>query len=154
MARLVIGVIVGIALSIVSVAMFSMWTLRLNKGTLLTMVILFGSNFDYDILTTLLKADFGALIFLPPALLSWLFVGYVSGTIAKGATRGIMAGLLVLVVDLLVYILLSVIAAVDLMAMFQGSQLIYTLGGILTGVIGGIIGGFLGGIVSGPYEEF
>ena len=157
MARLVIGIIVGIAISLVSVSMFSLWTLRISKNILQTMVILFGSNFSYNILGSvgkIVKMDIIGFLFLPPVLLSWLLVGYVSGGIAKGVKRGIMAGLLVLVVDLLVWILLSVVTGADLMAMFQGNQLFVTLGGIGTGAIGGVLGGLLGGLTSGKYEEF
>jgi ABC-type dipeptide/oligopeptide/nickel transport system permease subunit len=49
--------------------------------------------------------------------------------------------------------LLSVISGEDLMALFQGTQLSVTIGGILTAFIGAIIGGSLGGFISGPYEE-
>ena len=40
------------------------------------------------------------------------------------------------------------------MALFQGTQLIETLGGIISAIIGGFIGGLVGGLISGPYEEF
>ncbi|MBA7572529.1 hypothetical protein ES708_14312 [subsurface metagenome] len=49
--------------------------------------------------------------------------------------------------------LLSVISGEDLMALFQGTQLSVTIGGMLTAIIGSIIGGLIGGVISGPYEE-
>ena len=40
------------------------------------------------------------------------------------------------------------------MALFQGTQLTETLGGIISAIVGVLLGGSVGGLVSGPYEEF
>jgi hypothetical protein len=92
--------------------------------------------------------------FLAPQLLSWIFIGYISGTIAKGLKRGFLTSLIVIIVVLLMWILLSIISGEDLMALFEGLQLIATVGGIISALLGGIAGGVAGGFISGPYEEF
>ena len=83
-----------------------------------------------------------------------IFIGYLTGSIAKGLRRGIIASSLVVIVVLLIWILLSIFSGQDLMALFQGTQLTETLGGIFSAFIGVLIGGVVGGLVSGPYEEF
>ncbi len=161
MARLGIGVAVGIALSIISVALFTAWGTMRNvtramelASTIEGITLLLSLNFEYRVTDALGPSGFNIYLLFAPTLLGWLLVGYVSGTIAKGAKRGLMAGALVVVIDLLVWILLSVISGEDLMALFQGAQLISTLGGILGGLGGAVATGLIGGIISGPYEEF
>ncbi len=154
MARLVIGIIVGVALSLVCTALFSMWQIRLSSNILTTIGILLGANFEFNMIDFITGGDYTHIALLQPAVVAWLVVGYIGGSIAKGAKRGLMTGLLVLAIVLLVWILLNVLSGEDLLGLFTGSQLMVTLGGIVTGAVGGVVGGLLGGISSGPYEEF
>ena len=57
-------------------------------------------------------------------------------------------------VNILLWIIFSIVSGEDLMALFQGTQLSETLGGIISGLLGAFIGGSIGGLISGPYEEF
>ena len=157
--RLIFGIVIGIVLSFVSVFFFNMESIinqiQIYAGSdiLRAITLLIGANFKFDIIAYFS----GALTvtgFLAPQLLAWLFIGYVSGTIAKGLRRGIIISLLIVIIDLLIWIILSIISGEDLMALFQGVQLSETLGGIISGFLGAFIGGILGGLISGPYEEF
>jgi hypothetical protein len=156
--RLVIGIIVGIIFSFFTVYFFNMGTIilqiqiYLQTDILKVVVLQIGANFKFDLLAfftgTPNIADFFA-----PQLLASIFIGFLSGTISKGLKRGLIASSLVIIIDFLVWMLLSVISGEDLMALFQGAQLSGTIGGILSAILGAIIGGLIGGVVSGPYEE-
>ncbi|MHA1931784.1 MAG: hypothetical protein ACW96X_04535 [Promethearchaeota archaeon] len=120
-----------------------------NSNLLKAIALLLGANFKFDIFAFFS----GSSAFLVAQLLAWLFIGYISGTIAKGLRRGIIASLLVVVIDILLWIILNIVSGEDLMALFTGLQLSETLGGIISALLGTFIGGLLGGIISGPYEE-
>ncbi|TFF95517.1 MAG: hypothetical protein EU544_02585 [Promethearchaeota archaeon] len=160
MARLVIGIIIGTVLSLVSISMFYLWIPLLTaidmmqSDPILGLVLLLMLNFSFDALDLFMGFSMEKLLLYSPLLAAWIITGYVSGTIAKGAKRGLIAGILVVVINLLLWILFSVFAAIDLMSLFQGPALMTTLGGIIGAVIGGVVGGLVGGAVAGPYEEF
>lgn len=124
-----------------------------ESNTIKAAALLVGANFNFDMISFFTGTP-TVLGFFAPELLAWIFIGFISGTISKGLRRGIIAGLLVVVIALLIWILLSIISGEDLMALFQGNQLIETLGGIFSAILGALIGGLFGGLVSGPYEEF
>ena len=156
--RLIFGIIVGIVLSFFTVFFFNMMSIlnniKLYAGDSLirTITLLIGSNFDFDMIS-FFYTEPSIIGFFAPELLAWIFIGYVSGSIAKGLRRGIIASLIVVVLVLLIWIVASIFSGEDLMTLFQ-AQLIETLGGILSGFAGALIGGLLGGVISGPYEEF
>jgi hypothetical protein len=157
--RLIIGIIVGICFSFVTVFFFNMEDvliriqLYLGSDALRVVILMIGANFEFDLISFLTGTP-NIIEFFAPQLLASIFIGYLSGTIAKGVKRGLTAGTLVIVIDFLIWMLLSVVAGEDLMALFQGAQLISTVGGILSAIIGSILGGFLGGLIAGPYEEY
>jgi hypothetical protein len=152
--RLVLGVIVGIIFSFFTVYFFNMEYIEIiyvQTDILKVIVIQLGANFKFDLIAfftgTLNIVDFA------PQLLASIFIGFLSGSISKGLKRGLIASSLVIIIDFLIWMLLSVISGEDLMALFQGAQLSGTIGGILSAILGAIIGGLIGGIVSGPYED-
>jgi len=157
--RLVIGIIVGIVLSFFTVFFFNMMVIlnqiKLYAGTnvLRTLALLIGSNFNFDMISFITGSP-SILGFFAPEILAWIFIGFISGAIAKGLRRGVIVSALVVIVVLLIWIILSIISGEDLMALFQGTQLTETLGGIISALIGVLIGGVIGGLISGPYEEF
>lgn len=154
--RLIFGILIGTILSFLSVFFFNMETIfnhiedTVDSNLLKAIALLLGANFKFDVLAFLS----GSSEFLVAQLLAWLFIGYVSGTISKGLRRGVIAGLLVVVIDILFWIILNILSGEDLMALFQGVRLSETLGGIISALLGASIGGLIGGIISGPYEEF
>ena len=156
--RLVIGIIVGIVFSFFTVYFFNMGIIisqiriYLQTDILKVVVLQIGANFKFDLLAFFTGTP-DIVEFFAPQLLACMFIGFLSGTISKGLKRGLIASSLVIVIDFLVWMLLSVISGEDLMALFQGAQLSGTIGGILSAILGAIIGGLIGGIVSGPYEE-
>lgn len=156
--RLIIGIITGIVLSFFTVFFFNMVSMInvikvLGEDNFIkTISLLIGANFNFDMLS-FFSGTPTILGFFAPELLAWLFLGFISGSIAKGFRRGIIASLVVVVIVLLFWIVSSIFSGVDLMALFQ-DQLIETLGGIITGFAGALIGGVIGGGISGPYEEF
>ncbi|MFX1258278.1 MAG: hypothetical protein ACFFAN_10485 [Promethearchaeota archaeon] len=156
MVRLLLAVIVGIILSFVSVALFTAWeSLKEVTGSaniFSAIAKLLGTNFSFDIIS-FFGGNMNIIGFLAPPLLAWIFVGYISGTIARGPKNGAIAGLLVFIVILLTWIITTLIAGEIFLELFQGTHLIATLGGILSGIIGAILGSVLGGLVSGR-EEF
>jgi len=156
--RLIIGIIVGIILSFFTVFFFNMMVIitqiKLYSETNLIRIaaLLIGANFDFDMIS-FFTASPSILGFFAPEILAWIFMGYITGTIAKGLKRGTLASVLVVIVVLLIWIILSIVSGQDLMALFQGTQLTETLGGIFSAIAGVLIGGSVGGLVSGPYEE-
>lgn len=160
MARLSISVVVGTLISIIGVSLFTMWEEMqiiidyFGSNPIIAFAYIFEINFGFDMITYLLNADFSIFTFFSPQMVAWLFIGYVSGTIAKGIKNGFLSGLFVVIINILLWIILSIFASIDLMSLFTGGALIATLGGFLTAFIGGLGGGTLGGIVSGPSEEY
>jgi len=157
--RLVIGILVGICFSFFTAFFFNMGDvliriqLYLGSDALRVAILMIGANFEFDLISFFMGTP-NLIGFFAPQLLASLFIGYLSGTIAKGVKRGLTTGTLVIVIDFLIWMLLSVIAGEDLMALFQGAQLSATVGGILSAMIGSILGGFFGGLIAGPYEEY
>ena len=157
--RLIFGILVPILLSFFTVYFFNMEELMkiivsdlaqndVLKG--LSYVLTANFSLDPSSIFSGLDTPFGFFI---PHVVVWLFLGYICGTITKGFKRSIMGTAIVVIIDLLLWILLSVIAGVDLMSMFTGIQLSQTLLAILIAFLGAIIGGILGSLVSGPYED-
>ena len=157
--RLIIGIIVGITFSFFTVFFFNMMVIieqiKLLPGTNLITIasLLIGANFDFDIISFFSGSPY-ILGFFAPEILAWIFIGYITGTIAKGLKRGTIASALVVIVVFLIWIILSIISGQDLMDLFIGTQLTETIGGIISALVGVLIGGSVGGLVSGPYEEF
>ncbi|MFW9951443.1 MAG: hypothetical protein ACFFKA_15110 [Candidatus Thorarchaeota archaeon] len=156
--RLVLGIIIGIIFSFFTVYFFNMENIilqlqiYLQTDILKVIVIQIGANFKFDLLAFFMGTP-NIVDFFSPQLLASIFIGFLSGTISKGLKRGLIASSLVIIIDFLIWMLLSVISGEDLMALFQGAQLSGTVGGILSAILGAIIGGLLGGIISGPYED-
>jgi len=157
--RLIFGIIVGIVFSFFTVFFFNIMSIidniKIYAGDSLirTITILLGANFDFDMISFLFFEGTPSVIgFFAPELLAWIFIGYISGTIAKGLKRGIIASLIVVILVLLIFIISSIFSGVDLMALFT-EQLIETLGGIISGLVGALLGGLIGGAISGPFEE-
>ena len=156
--RLVIGIVVGIIFSFFTVYFFNMETIilqiqiYLQTDFLKVVVLQIGANFKFDLLSFFIGTP-NIVDFFAPQLLASIFIGFLSGTISKGLKRGLIASSLVIIIDFLIWMLLSVISGEDLMALFQGAQLSGTIGGILSAILGAVIGGLIGGVVSGPYEE-
>ena len=157
--RLIFGIVIGIILSFLTVFFFNMESIfnqiqiYADTDVLKAIALLIGANFKFDIIA-FFSGTWSVPGFFATQLLAWLFIGYVSGTISKGIRRGIIAGLLVVVIDVLLWIIFSIVSGEDLMALFQGTQLSETLGGIISAILGAFVGGLLGGLISGPYEEF
>ncbi|MFW9999386.1 MAG: hypothetical protein ACFE9Q_16115 [Candidatus Hodarchaeota archaeon] len=155
--RLIIGIIIGVTLSFFTAFFFNMTDIVtiISSGIngLRMVALLVGANFDFDMISFITGSP-SILGFFVPEILAWIFIGYLTGSIAKGLRRGTIASLLVVIIVLLFWIILSIISGEDLMSLFQGTQLIETLGGIISAFIGVLIGGVVGGLVSGPYEEF
>ena len=157
--RLIFGIFIGIIFSFLSVFFFNMENIfnqieiTADSNLLKAIALLIGANFRFDILA-FFSGTLTVAGFLAAPLLAWLFIGYISGSIAKGLRRGIIASLIVVVVDILLWIIFNIVSGEDLMALFQGVQLSETLGGIISALLGAFIGGSIGGLISGPYEEF
>jgi len=156
--RLLLGIVVGIVFSFFTAFFFNMEEIIIQLqlysqiDVLKFIIILIGANFKFD-LFSIFTGSSTIIAFFAPQLLASIFIGYLSGTISKGLKRGLIASFLVIIIDILIWMLLSVISGEDLMALFQGTQLSVTIGGIITALIGAIIGGLIGGVISGPYEE-
>ena len=156
--RLIIGIIVGIIFSFLSAFFFHIEEITMqiplyvNSDFLKVLILLIGVNFKFDIISSFLSSP-SILVFLSPQILSTIFIGYIAGTIVKGVKRGLIASSMIIVIDILIWMLLSVISGEDLMSFFQDVQLISTIGGILSALLGATLGGLLGGLITGPYEE-
>lgn len=163
--RLPIGIIVGIFASFFLAWGFSAWadfsdmitTLQTSPSTGLYRWI--GKAFSLDLnligFFSHLPSNFVGVItgLFSGNMLAWIFTGGIAACITKGTKRGIVAALLVFVIDFLIWILFAILSGVDLLSMFSGEDLIITLGIILGGTLGSLIGGLTFGFASGPYEE-
>jgi len=157
--RLIFGILVPILLSFFTVYFFNMEDLMViivsnyaqnDLFKALSYVLTANFSLDPSSVFTGLDTPFGFFI---PHIVVWLFLGYICGTITKGFKRSILATAIIVIIDLLLWILISVIAGVDLMSMFTGIQLSQTLLAIVIAFIGALTGGILGGMISGPYED-
>ncbi len=156
--RLVCGILIPVLLSFLTVYFF-------NMEELMSLIISNSSSNIYKALSYVLMANFSLdpssiftgvdtpFGFFIPHVVMWLFLGYISGTITKGIKRSVIATSIVVIIDLLLWILLSVIAGIDLMSLFTGIQLSQTLLAVFIAFIGGLTGGILGGLISGPHED-
>jgi hypothetical protein len=157
--RLIFGIIAGIILSFFTVFFFNMTGIvalikqNVRSNPIKAASLLVGANFDFDMISFFTGTP-TFLGFFAKELLAWILIGLLTGIISKGLKRGITAALLVVVIDILFWIIFSIISGEDLMALFQGTQLSETLGGIISALIGAFIGGSIGGLITGPYEEF
>jgi len=156
--RLLLGIMVGVVFSFFTVFFFNMEAtilqieIYLETDLLKVIILQIGANFKFDLIA-LFTGTPTITAFFAPQLLACIFIGYVSGSIAKGLKRGLIASSLVIIIGFLIWMLLSVISGEDLMSLFQGTQLSVTIGGILSAILGAVIGGSIGGLISGPYEE-
>ncbi|MBN1801167.1 MAG: hypothetical protein JW891_06640 [Candidatus Lokiarchaeota archaeon] len=155
--RLVFALLIPIILSFFTLYIFNIGTIivqiqHASGGNLIFILsLMLQANFRFDAIS-MFTGQPTPLGFLAPQFVIWLLLGYLCGTIAKGGKRGVTTSLILVVIDLLLWILLSVLAAVDLMSLFT-TNLIYTLGGIFIALIAGVFGGLIGGLISGPYED-
>ncbi len=158
--RLILGVVAGILLSFIMVSLFTMWQILDQIGfyagtdVIKGIAYLMDRNFDFDIISFFISGPINLYEFLNPTFLSWIFIGYIAGTIVKGTKRSFLTSVVIVVIVILIRILMNIISGVDLMALFEGIQLINTLGGMLGALGGCILGGLLGAAVSGSYEEY
>ena len=121
--RLIIGIIIGIVISFFTVFFFNMTVIlnqiQLYAGTDIIRIasLLVGANFDFNMISFIIDPLQSPAIlgFFAPEIIAWIFIGFISGTIAKGLKRGVIAGSLVVVIVLLLWIILSIISGVDLM---------------------------------------
>ena len=160
MTRIILGVLSGILLSFISVSLFDQWNtlmtaqmfMETNNNFFQATSKLIGANFQFDIISFFqIWPNYSVQEFFQPAFFGCLFIGFISGAISIGTKRGIMASFLVIIITFLMWIILSIFSGVDLMALFQGTQLIATIGGILSALLSGLLGGMFGGFLTGKY---
>jgi len=155
--RLTFGILIAVGFSFFSPYFFNMIDLisqiQSYTGTNIVkaVAIALGSNFRFDFVSVWTGTP-TTLGFFVPQIVVWFVLCYICGTIAKGTKRGVMSSFLVIVIVFILWIMLSIFSQVDLMAIFSGNQLLYTLGGLLVSLVGGLAGGLIGGKISGPYE--
>lgn len=154
-----LGVIVGIILSFFSVSLFDQWSTFSNAvefaqyDIIQSFSILIGANFEFDIITYFASGPYTIENFFKPPLLGCILLGFTAGIIAKGLKRSLIASFLVIIISLLIWIILYIFSGEDLGALFQGTLLIPTVGGIIGGLIGSLFGGLLAGLLTLSYEE-
>lgn len=156
MARLAIGVIVGVFLSFFTVSLFDMWStfsLAVSFSFFRALTTLIGANFEYDIITVIMSGTLTISGIFAAPLLSCILVGFISGAISKGLKRGVMGSFITIAINMLLWFLFSIFSGEDLMALFVGNQLLVTLSGMLGAFLGCVVGGLAGGVTSGPREE-
>ena len=160
-ARLVLGIIFGIILSVFTIGAFTMWKsfieIQTYFGTdfMKVLYVLFRDNFAFegkDLFSLFMGGSFNMVNLLSPQMLSWLLVGFIGGSIAKGLKRGLLTGIIIVVVDILLWIVFGILEGEDMFNLFLDTNALTTIGGIISGLIGGIAGGCVGGAISGPYE--
>ncbi len=155
--RLVFGILIGVGLSFFSIYFFNMYDLlnqiEAHAGTnfIKVLSIAIGSNFQFDLVSVITGTPTTFGFFIPQVVI-WFVLGYFCGTIAKGTKRGFQTSFLLVVIVFVIWIMLSIFSQVDLMSMFSGNQLVFTLGGLFVSLVGGLVGGTIGGYISGPFE--
>ncbi|MEJ2277827.1 MAG: hypothetical protein P8Y70_08790, partial [Candidatus Lokiarchaeota archaeon] len=156
--RLSLGILIGVCFSFINVSLFNMWgtlytaIMLLQQGIFRMLTTLVGANFNFNIIKIILSGPYSIDQILPPAFLGCIFIGFITGLCVKGIKRGILASFVVIVLVLLLWILFSIFSAVDLMSLFQGPELIETIGGIISASIGSILGGEIARELGYPEE--
>ena len=86
-----------------------------------------------------------------PVICTWIFTGFVVGTMAKGIGRGLKASLFVFGLMVLLWVVFGVFAGMDLTSVFINNtlQTVSELGFVLIILV---LSGIIGGWVSGPYD--
>lgn len=101
-------------------------------------------------------ADF--LPFLPP-ILTWLVCGLLAALFTQSAKKGVLAAIVFVVVEILLYLLFGVLTGSAIMDIIMpgGEIMVFLFGTVITPLGFGIAGGAIGGAISqgafGP-EEF
>ncbi|MFX1397563.1 MAG: hypothetical protein ACFFAS_11035 [Promethearchaeota archaeon] len=155
--RTIFALLVPILLSFFTLYIFNVGIIitqiQQSSGTNVIRIIslMLSANFRFDAIS-MFTGEATPLGFLAPQFLIWLLLGYLSGTIAKGIKRGATTSFILVVIDILLWILFSVLASIDLMSLFTVDEIVFTLGGIFIALIAGVFGGLIGGWISGPYE--
>lgn len=155
--RLVFGILISVGLSFFTVYFFNMMTvidqiqIHAQNNIVRALALSIGSNFRFDA-TSVFTGTQTTLGFFVPQIVAFFLLGYICGTIAKGAKRGFQTSFLMIVIIFVIWIMLSIFSQVDLFDLFSGNELVTTLGGLLISLVGGLAGGIIGGKVSGPFE--
>ncbi len=166
MTRLIIGIMCGILLSFISVSIFDQWNTLIEaqrifentnnnvfQATSRAISTLVGANFSFDIFNYFQSLPYTIQGFFQPAFFACFFLGFISGAISIGIKKGLIASFLVIIITFLLWIILSIFSGEDLMALFQGTELIKTIGGTLSAILSGMFGGILGGYLTGNYPK-
>jgi hypothetical protein len=107
----------------------------------------------------------GSFLYFVPPMLAWIVGGLLAALFSQSAKKGILSAIVLIIVEFLVYLLMSVIAGVPIFGTTSQSIINTTsltsmypfIGGdIITpvcfGVLGGLIGGFISRFAFGPEE--
>ncbi len=116
---------------------------------------LVGSGFSANLFTefslsniqnmTLAGVIFGETLW--PAILTWFSAGFVMGVIIKGGKRGFTGAFILFIGICVIYFVAAVFAGSNI----AGSNILITLGELLTGLICICLSGLFGGFLSGPH---
>ena len=107
----------------------------------------FFSIFNPEIISTI---NFVEMIF--PPIMGWFFAGLISGATVKGAKRGLINSVVIVVFTIVVWLCLAIISGANLTFVFA-LNIVETFGGIFTVFLSSILGGILGGALSGEYID-
>ena len=157
-SRFTFSILIPLSISFFTLYLFSIdvmiTQIEQTSGTDIIRVIslMLYANFRFDAISMFTGGE-TPLGFFAPQILMWFYMAFICGTIAKGAKRGLTASLILVIISILLWILFSVLSSIDLMSLFTGTELIYTLGGMAIALVGGLLGGLLGGLISGPYPK-
>lgn len=119
--------------------------------------ILFGSGFQADWFgefspENIQNSTLGLILFgetIWPAIITWMTVGFVSGTIIKGVKRGLIFSLIWFGSIFILWAIIGMFAGADFSSMFL-TNFGSTMSSLFTIFIFLVFGGVIGGLISGP----
>ena len=87
-----------------------------------------------------------------PVLVSWISTGILTGSIVKGAKRGLKFGMILILTVFLSWVVSGFFANADVTAIFT-NNIETTLGNFFTALIFLLLGSVIGGAISGPFID-
>ena len=121
---------------------------------------LFGSGFMVDLFkefsaenlqdTTAASVFFGPVVW--PCIITWFMVGFISGSIVKGAKRGLILSLTILFTMFILWVITGFFAGEDMSSIYQ-QNFATRMSELFTAIIFTVPSCIIAGWITGPFER-
>ena len=110
------------------------------------------TDFNANFLELLEGGDF--MVFLP-AMLTWIVCGLLAAMFSQSPKKGIVAAIIFIAVEILLYMLFEVIKGGNIVEFFTDIMPfigVFLITGVGFSIVGGLVGGFISQFAFGPEE--